>query len=67
MYHRYNNQRPSVRSISETPNVIGAHINSYTNDFCSILLAALSWTLIVLFFPFSIVLIFRVVQEYERG
>lgn len=59
--------RPSVRSISETPNVIGAQANQYHNDLCSIILTCLSWFLVVLFFPLSLAFLFRIVQEYERG
>lgn len=59
--------RPSVRSISETPNVIGAQANQYHNDLCSIILTCLSWFLVVLFFPLSLSFLFRVIQEYERG
>lgn len=34
---------------------------------CSVLLTGLSWILIVLFFPFSMVVCLKVVQEYERA
>lgn len=66
-HYRHMMHRPSVRSISETPNVIGAQTSQYQSDLCSFLLAGLSWFLVVLFFPLSIAFIFRVVQEYERG
>lgn len=59
--------RPSVRSISETPNVIGAQAIENQNDICTILLCALSWLLVIIFFPFSLAFIFRVVQEFERA
>ena len=58
--------RPSVRSISETPNVIGAQAIDDKMDICTIILTVITWISIVMFFPFSFVLIFRVVQEYER-
>ena len=58
--------RPSVRSISETPNVIGAQAIDDHMDLCSLILTIITWISIVVFFPFSFVLIFRVVQEYER-
>ncbi len=59
--------RPSVRSISEQPNVIGASRTHYSNDACTYILIGLTWFLIIIFFPFSLMFIFRVVQEYERG
>jgi hypothetical protein len=60
--------RPSVRSISETPNVIGAQIaERHSRDVCSYILTGITWLLVVVFFPLSCVLIFRVIQEFERG
>jgi hypothetical protein len=60
--------RPSVRSISEMPNVIGAHIfEKRDRDICTYILTGLSWMLVFVFFPLSSVLIFRVIQEFERG
>jgi hypothetical protein len=60
--------RASVRSISEMPNVIGAFSQERnTRDVCTYLLTGLTWMLVVLFFPLSCVMIFRVVQEFERG
>ena len=58
--------RPSVRSISETPNVIGAQAIDENYDICTYILTILTWLSIILFFPLSIAFIFRVVQEYER-
>lgn len=58
--------RPSVRSISETPNVIGAQAIDENYDICTYILTVLTWLSIILFFPLSIAFIFRVVQEYER-
>lgn len=66
-FYRHTMHRPSVRSISETPNVIGAVASHYNNDICSIILTGLSWFLVVVFFPISFAFLFRVVQEYERG
>lgn len=65
--YRHMMPRPSVRSISETPNVIGAQANQYHNDLCSVILTCLSWFIVVIFFPFSLTFLFRIVQEYERG
>ncbi|CAF0709963.1 unnamed protein product [Brachionus calyciflorus] len=64
---RQNMHRPSVRSISETPNIIGAQAINSQNDICSYLLCALTWVPIIIFFPFSLVFIFQIVQEYERA
>ena len=60
-------QRPSVRSISELPNIIGIHTHQKNSDICTYLLMGLTWSLIIACFPFSIFFIFRVIQEYERG
>jgi hypothetical protein len=59
--------RPSVRSVSENLNVIGMQELPIEYDFCTYLLTALSWSLIIAFFPLSLMVIFHVIQEYERG
>ena len=59
--------RPSVRSISDMPNIIGIHASEANTDICSYILVCLTWSLIVLFFPISNIFIFKVIQEYERG
>lgn len=59
--------RPSVRSISEMPNIIGVQPSENKHDICTFLLCALSWLSVIIFFPFSLPCIFRVVQEYERA
>lgn len=59
--------RPSVRSISEMPNIIGVQPSENKHDICTYILCALSWICVIIFFPFSLPCIFRVVQEYERA
>ena len=59
----------SVRSvITNCPAVIGINAeNEYRDDKCTIILAVISYILVILFFPISLLLTFRVVQEYERA
>lgn len=59
--------RPSVRSISDMPNIIGIHTTQNNTDVCSYLLICLTWAIVALFFPLSIIFILKVIQEYERG
>ena len=59
--------RPSVRSISKMPNIIGVQPSENKHDICTFLLCALSWICVIIFFPFSLPCIFRVIQEYERA
>ena len=59
--------RPSVRSISEIPNVIGAQTIEKQNDLCTYILTGITWIIVVFSFPLSCVFIFRIVQEFERG
>ena len=47
--------------------IIGVYSGPYQHDVCTYFLTGLSWILIIMFFPISLILIFRVVQEYERG
>lgn len=58
--------RPSVRSISESPNIIGVYAGPYENDIFTYCLTGLTWIIIIMFFPLSLIFICRVVQEYER-
>ena len=62
-----NMHRPSVRSLSDYPNVIGVNTGAYKNDKCSTILVVISWPLIILFFPFSLLSTFRIIQEFERA
>lgn len=58
---------PSVKTISEYPIVMGLNAGEYKNDRCSMILVVISWILIVLFFPFSLICTFKKVKEYQRG
>ena len=62
-----NMHRPSVRSLSDYPNVIGVNAGAYRNDKCSTVLVVISWALIILFFPISMLSTFRIIQEFERA
>jgi hypothetical protein len=59
--------RPSVRSLSDYPNIIGVNTGAYKNDKFSTVLVVISWALIILFFPFSLLSTFRIIQEFERA
>lgn len=50
---------------TDVPFIIGAHITEESQGLCGKVLVALSWFLIVLFFPFSLFVTLKVVQEYE--
>lgn len=50
---------------TDVPFIIGAHISEESHGLCGKILVALSWFLIVLFFPFSLFVTLKVVQEYE--
>ena len=50
---------------TDVPYVIGANITESKNDTCGQILLTLSWFFIILFFPVSLFLIIKVVQEYE--
>ena len=50
---------------SDVPYIIGANITDDHHGLCGEILLALSWLLIVLFFPFSLFVTIKVVQEYE--
>lgn len=64
---RMNIHRQSVRSISDAPNIIGAARIRHENDVCTYLLVGMAWCTVIFLFPFSILFIFRVVQEFERA
>ena len=50
---------------SDVPYVIGANITESESDTFGKILLAISWFFIVLFFPISLFVIIKVVQEYE--
>lgn len=50
---------------TDVPFIIGAHIADESLGLCGQILVSLSWFLIVVFFPFSLFVTLKVVQEYE--
>ena len=50
---------------TDVPYVIGAHIAENNHGPCGKILLGLSWFLMVLFFPLSLFITLKVVQEYE--
>lgn len=50
---------------TDIPYIIGAQISEERQGLCGKILLSLSWFLIVLFFPFSLFVTIKVVQEYE--
>lgn len=50
---------------SDVPYIIGANITEDNHGICGKILLVLSWILIVIFFPFSLFVTIKVVQEYE--
>ncbi|UJR21689.1 hypothetical protein I4U23_024766 [Adineta vaga] len=51
----------------DVPYVIGEESSDKNPTFCETTLIICSWCLIVLFFPFSIFISLKIVQEYERA
>ncbi|GFN81153.1 stomatin-2 [Plakobranchus ocellatus] len=47
--------------------VFGANESSHESGCCAVILTALSYLLVILFFPFSLCATIKVVQEYERA
>lgn len=50
---------------TDVPYVIGAHIDDENHGLCGKILLGISWFLIIVFFPFSLFVTIKVVQEYE--
>jgi len=62
--------RPNLRRLwakYDVPYVIGEEILDNKLTLCEITLIICSWFLIVLFFPFSLFVTLKIVQEYERA
>ena len=58
----------SVKSMSEYPTIIGLNTKSdKTNNFIASILVVISWSLIILFFPVSLLFTFKIIKEYERA
>ena len=61
--------RPNLRRLwakYDVPYVIGEEVFDTKRTFCETILLGCSWFLLVLFFPFSLFLTLKIVQEYER-
>ena len=50
---------------SDVPFVIGANVTESNHGICGKILLGLSWFLMIMFFPFSLLICMKVVQEYE--
>lgn len=62
--------RPNLRRLwtkYNVPYVIGEEVPNAKHTACEILLIIFSWTLLILFFPFSLFVTLKIVQEYERA
>jgi len=62
--------RPNLRGLwakYDVPYVIGEEVFNVEHTLCETTLIVCSWCLIVLFFPFSLFVILKIVQEYERA
>ncbi|CAF0822199.1 unnamed protein product [Rotaria sordida] len=62
--------RPNLRRLwakYDIPYVIGEEIFDTKHSLCEIILIICSWCLMILFFPFSLFLTLKIVQEYERA
>lgn len=62
--------RPNLRGLwakYDVPYVIGEEVFDLKHTFCENTLILCSWCLIILFFPFSLFVILKIVQEYERA
>ncbi|CAF1191682.1 unnamed protein product [Adineta steineri] len=62
--------RPNLRRLwdkYDVPYVIGEEIFDIKHTLCEKTLIVCSWCLLVLFFPFSVFITLRIVQEYERA
>jgi erythrocyte band 7 integral membrane protein len=62
--------RPNLRRLwakYDVPYIIGEEVFDIKQTLCETTLLICSWCLIVLFFPFSLFVILKIVQEYERA
>jgi len=62
--------RPNLRRLwakYDVPYVIGEELLDTKFTLCETTLILCSWCLIILFFPFSLFVILKIVQEYERA
>jgi erythrocyte band 7 integral membrane protein len=56
-----------VKHNSEYPIVMGLNSGEFKNDFCTKILVVISYCLIVIFFPLSLLFTFKKIKEYQRG
>ena len=62
--------RPNLRRLwdkYDVPFIIGEELFDVERSFCEKILIVCSWCLIILFFPLSIFITLKIVQEYERA
>ena len=62
--------KPNLRRLwanYDVPYIIGEDLRDTNHTLCERLLILCSWCLLVLFFPFSLFVTLKVVQEYERA
>jgi erythrocyte band 7 integral membrane protein len=62
--------RPNLRRLwakYDVPYIIGEELLDIKHTLCETILILCSWCLIILFFPFSLFVILKIVQEYERA
>lgn len=62
--------RPNLRRLwakYDVPYIIGEETLDIRQTFCERVLIFFSWSLLILFFPFSLVLTLKIIQEYERA
>ncbi|XP_076455010.1 band 7 protein AGAP004871-like [Babylonia areolata] len=68
MEKKYNSGGPASTSQPEERGVVfGASDSEQDGGCCSIILTCFSYLLVAVFFPFSLVVCIKVVQEYERA
>ncbi|CAF3182847.1 unnamed protein product [Rotaria sp. Silwood2] len=62
--------RPNLRRLwdkYDVPYIIGEEVFHENRTLCELILIICSWCILVLFFPFSLFLTLKVIQEYERA
>lgn len=57
--------RHNWQATTNVPYVIGAHVTNNNKGIFDQILLALSWLIMLVFFPFSLFITLKVVQEYE--
>lgn len=57
--------RTNWQATTNVPYVIGAHVTNNNKGIFDQILLGLSWLIMLIFFPFSLFITLKVVQEYE--